>query len=145
MQIQLKEFFKKNLGDIQNRRIQDMVVKLMPYNFRFHHITGKSNHIEDCFSRLTRQIRETEHFDIGEPILADHTTIKKIGTKSDVEIDDPWVEKLAKSASADFKYQIMIQHLEVKTKREHIPKDCEIAEMLSYYNKLSVFTLKDCR
>merc|ERR1712215_167529 len=78
-------------------------------------------------------------------ILADHATIKKIGTKSDVEIEDLWVEKLAKSVSADFKYQIMIQHLEVKTKREHIPKDCKIAEMLSYYNKLSVFTLKDGR
>ena len=56
-----------------------------------------------------------------------------------------WDEELAKLASADFKYQIMIQHLEVKTKPEHIPKDCEIAEMLSYYNKLSVFTLKDGR
>ena len=63
--------------------------------------------------------------------------------KSDVEIEDPWVEKLAKYASADFKYQIMIQHLEVKTKRENIPKDCEIADMASYYDKLSVLTLKN--
>merc|ERR1711895_34296 len=94
----IEGIFQKNLGDIQNRSIQDMVGKLMPYNFRFHHIPGKSNSIADCFSRLTRQIRETEHFDIGEPILADHATIKKIGIKSYVDIEDPWVEKLAKSA-----------------------------------------------
>ena len=120
-----------------------MVCKLMPYNFRFHHIPGKTNQIADCFSRLTRQIRETEHFEIGDPILADHAMIKKISVKSDVEIDDPWVEKLAKSASSDFKYQIMIQHLEVKTEHKHIPKDCEMADMGSYFGRLSVLTLKN--
>merc|ERR1712002_416962 len=52
--------FQKNLGDIQNKRIQDMIVKLICYNFKFHHIPGKSNKIADCFSRLTRRIRETE-------------------------------------------------------------------------------------
>ena len=65
--------------------------------------------------------------------------------KSDVQIEDTWVKELAKSASADFKYKLMIQHLEVKTEFEHIPKDCEIAEMGTYFKKLSVFTLKDGR
>ena len=37
----------------------------------------------------------------------------------------------------------MIQHLEVKTKHENIPKDCEIADMGSYYDTLSVVTLKN--
>merc|ERR1712236_154847 len=77
----LEGIFQKNLGDIQNKRIRDMVEKLMCYNFKFHHIPGKSNKIADCFSRITRRIRETEHFDISEPILADHATIKKVGEK----------------------------------------------------------------
>ena len=55
-----------------------MVAKLMCYNFKFHHIPGKSNKIADCFSRVTRRIRETEHYDITDPILADHATIKKV-------------------------------------------------------------------
>ena len=75
----LEGIFQKNLGDIQNKRIQDMVGKLMCYNFKFHQIPAKSNKITDCFSRLTRRIRETENFDISEPILADHATIKKVG------------------------------------------------------------------
>merc|ERR1712215_643163 len=104
----IEGIFQKNLGDIQNKRIQHMVGKLMPYNFRFHHILGKTSQIVDCFSRLTRQIRETEHFEIRDPILADHAMTKKISAKSDVEKYDPWVEKLATSASSDFKYQIMI-------------------------------------
>ena len=75
----MEGIFQKNLADIQNKRIQDMVTKLMCYNFKFHHIPGKSNRIADCFSRMTRRIRETEHFDIAEPILADHATKKRWG------------------------------------------------------------------
>ena len=120
-----------------------MVGKLMYYNFKFHHIPGKSNKIADCFSRLTRRIRETEHFEISEPILADHATIKKVGIKSGVQIEDPWVEKLAKAASGDIKYNLMVQHLETKTEFTNIPKECELSGMGTYYDRLSVCTLKD--
>ena len=120
-----------------------MVGKLMCYNFKFHHIPGKSNKIADCFSRLTRRIRETEHFDISEPILADHATIKKVGRKSGVQIEDPWVERLARAASGDIKYNLMVQHLETKTEFTNIPKECELSGMGSYYDRLSVCTFKD--
>ena len=141
----LEGIFQKNLGDIQNKRIQDMVAKLMCYNFKFHHIPGKSNKIADCFSRLTRRIRETEHFDIADPILADHATIKKVGRKSGVQIEDPWVERLARAASADIKYNVMVQHLETKTGFTNIQKsqECELSGMGSYYDRLSVCTLND--
>ena len=43
----LEGIFQKNLGDIKNRRIRDMVEKMMCYNFKFHHIPGKSNRIAD--------------------------------------------------------------------------------------------------
>ena len=117
-----------------------MVERLMGYNFKFHHIPGKSNKIADCFSRLTRRIRETEHFDIAEPILADHATIKKVGRKSRVQIEDPWVEKLARAASTDIKYNVMVQHLETRTGFQAIQKsqECELSAMGSYYNRLSV-------
>ena len=78
----LEGIFQKNLGDIRNKRIRDMVEKMMCFNFKFHHIPGKSNTIAYCFRRLTRRIREAKHFSISEPILADHATIKKVGRKS---------------------------------------------------------------
>merc|ERR1712215_415737 len=84
----IEGIFQKNLGDIENKRIQRMVAKLMPYRFTFHHIPGKSNKIADCLSRLTRQIRETEHFELADPVLADHAVIKKIAVKSDIQVDD---------------------------------------------------------
>ena len=87
----------------------------MCFNFKFHHIPGKSNTIADCFSRLTRRIREAEHFSISEPILTDHATIKKVGRKSNLQEEDRWVERLARTASMDIKYNVMVQHLEMKT------------------------------
>ena len=54
-----------------------------------------------------------------------------------------WGEKLAKTASVDIKYNVMVQHLETKTDIASIPKECELSDMASYYRKLSVCTLND--
>ena len=119
-----------------------MVEQMLCYNFKFHHISCKKNEITDCFSRLTRSIREAEHFGLEEPILADRSVIKKIGVKTKFQAEDPWVENLANSAMMDTNYNIMIQHLETGADILEIPKDCELQEMASYFKKLSVFTLK---
>ena len=55
----------------------------------------------------------------------------------------PWIEKLARSAMSDLEYKVMIQHLEVQTEHKHIPKECEMSQMGSYFDKLSVETLKN--
>ena len=60
----LEGIFNKNLGDIKNKRIRDMIERMMGYILKFPHIPGKENEIADCFSRLTRRIREEEHFSI---------------------------------------------------------------------------------
>ena len=86
---------------------------------------------------MTRRIRETEHFDIAESILADHATIKKVGRKSKVQTEDPWVERLAKVASTDIQYQVMVQQLETGEEFESIQKskDCELSLMGTYFNR----------
>ena len=50
-----------------------------------------------------------------------------MGRKSGVQIEDPWVERLARAASADIKYNVMVQHLETKSKFGNIPKECELS------------------
>ena len=74
-----------------------MIEQLMCYNLVFHHIPGEKNKIADCLSRLTRRIREAEHFALSDPILGNYAKINKIAHKSKVKTDDPWVEKLAMS------------------------------------------------
>ena len=41
----LEGIFNKPLGDIKNRRIRDMVEKLMCYTFKFHHVPAEKNQI----------------------------------------------------------------------------------------------------
>ena len=62
----------------ENKRIRAMVEKMMCLNLKFHHIAGTTNAIADCLSRLTRKIREAEHFPLSDPILADYAAVKKI-------------------------------------------------------------------
>ena len=90
--------FAKPLGYIENKRIHAMVEKMMCFNLKFHHIAGTKNAIADCMSRLTRKIREAEHFPLSDPILADYAVVKKIAYKSEIETEDPWVEKLTTAA-----------------------------------------------
>ena len=65
-----------------------------------------------------------------------------MGRKSGVQIEDPWVERLARAASGDIKYNVMVQHLETKTEVTNISKECELSGMGSYYDRLSVCTLR---
>ena len=52
------------------------------------------------------------------------------------------MEKLANSAMLDTNYNIMIQHLETGDNIQKIPKEYELQELASYFQKLSVFDLK---
>ena len=73
--------FNKPLGEIKNRRIRSMIEEMMTFNLVFHHIPGVKNEIADCLSRLTRRIREAEHFSLNEPMLGSYATVKKFNCK----------------------------------------------------------------
>ena len=108
----------------------------------FHNIPGEKNKIADCLSRLTRRIREAEHFVLSDPILGNYAKINKIAYKSKVETEDPWVEKLAIAAMSDPEYVTMIAHIENGTDLNDIPKDSELANMRSNWKDLSMITIK---
>merc|ERR1712030_151242 len=56
----LEGMFSKTLDKHKNLRIRAMIEKLMIYNLVFHHVPGENNTIVDCFSRLTREIKEDQ-------------------------------------------------------------------------------------
>ena len=107
----LEGMFNKPLSEIKNRRIRNMIEKLMVFNFKFHHIPGVENKIADCLSRLTRRIRATEHFSLSEPTLGNYYKVKRISNSSPVECDDPWVQDLAVIASNAASYMNMVSHI----------------------------------
>ena len=106
----------------------------------------KKNQIVDCFSRLTREIQEAEHFDVCDSVLADHKVISKIKTirasKKPTQEDDPWVEHLGKVAMTDQDYISIIHNIESGTAFKDIDKECELSKFHNFQNNLSVITLK---
>ena len=69
--------FNKTLDQHKNLRIRAMIEKMAGYNFTFHHIGAEENRIADCLSRLTRNIREAEHFSLGDTRLADEDKVEQ--------------------------------------------------------------------
>ena len=122
-----------------------MIEKLMAFNFKFHHIPGVENKIADCLSRLTRRIRETEHFSLSEPTLESYAKVKRVSTTIPVECDDPWVQDLAVTASTDANYMNMVSHIELGTEISEMSQECELSQLSSDYKRLSTLTLKGGR
>ena len=77
-------------------------------------------------SRLTRNIREAEHFSLADEEhfrLADEEKVeqlKKVKSvkTSKIEEDDEWVEYLGNVAMTDADYLRMIHHLEAGSEKE---------------------------
>ena len=123
-----------------------MIEKLMGVTFKFHYVPAERNEIADCFSRLTREIREAEHFEVCDSVLADHKLIKKIKkvrtSKKATQEDDPWVEHLGIVAMTDQDYVNMIHNIESGTDFKNVDKECELAKFHNFQNNISVITLK---
>ena len=142
----LEGMFMKTLDKHKNLRIRSMIEKLMGYNFVFHHVPAENNHIGDCFSRLTREIKEAEHFCLCDTILRDHkkieARIKSIKNSNTLTEDDMLVEHLGNVAMSDRDYITMVHHIEAGTDMAEIDKECELSKLHNYKDRLSVTTLK---
>ena len=80
---------------------------------------------------------------MADPILADYAVVKKLkGYKDNIEIDDPWVQRLATAAMEDTDYITMIHHIEASTEPRDMPKDCELADLSGCWRNLSVTTIE---
>ena len=50
------QMLNKNLCDIQNRRLQNVIERVQLYNFYTEHISGQSNKVCDALSRLCKSV-----------------------------------------------------------------------------------------
>merc|ERR1712105_457411 len=117
---------------------------------------GEDNTIVDCFSRLTREIKEVQHYSLCDTVKLSDTAAKhqaegktsfsvkaiKRGNLNKPTEDDPWVEYLGEVAMRDSDYLAMVHHIEAGTDIKDINKDCELSKCHNYKDRLSVITLK---
>ena len=128
-----------------------MIEKLMIYNLVFHHVAGENNTIVDCFSRLTREIKEAQHYSLCDTIKLSESAARlqsegktgfsvkaiKHGNSNKPTEEDPWVEFLGEVAMSDSDYLTMVHHLEAGTDIKNISKDCELSKCHNYKDKLT--------
>merc|ERR1712030_103564 len=122
----LEGMFTKTLDKHRNLRIRAMIEKLMVFNMTFHHVPGEKNTIVDCFSRLTREIKEAQHYSLCDMVKLSESATRlqsegktgfsvkaiKHGHSNRPTEDDPWVEYLGEVAMTDSEYITMVHHLE---------------------------------
>ena len=110
-----------------------------------YYVSAERNEIADCFSRLTQEIKEAEHFEVCDSVFANHKLIKKIKkvrtSKKATQEDDPWVEHLGIVAMTDQDYVNMIHNIESGTDFKNVDKECELAKFHHFQNNLSVITV----
>ena len=154
--LSLEGMFTKTLDKHKNLRIRAMIEKLMVFNMTFHHVPGEKHNIVDCFSRLTREIREAQHYSLCDTIKLSDSAAKlhqqgqtgfsvkaiKRGTTTRPIEDDPWVDFLGEVAMGDNEYLTMVHHIEAGTDIKDISTDCELQKCHNYKDQLGVITLK---
>merc|ERR1712002_363028 len=119
-------------------------------------VPGEKNTIVDCFSRLTREIKEAQHYSLCDTIKLSDTAARlhsqgktgfsvkaiKHGTSNRPTEDDPWVDYFGEVAMSDNEYITMVHHLEAGTDIRDISKNCELRKCHNYKDQLGVITPK---
>ena len=121
----LLDLLHKPLCDIENRRLQKILIRAQIYNFVPHHVPAERNEIADALSRLCGVVSRTEHSPEDNIRLLPMSKRAAI-YKKELEIKDPLVESLAEAGGKDFDYINMLQDVENKTEFRFLPDDSEL-------------------
>ena len=87
----------KPIADIENRRHQKILSRLMNYNFKGTHIPGVDNRIADALSRLCRKVVDTHHYTQNMPRILSMSK-KAVIYEKQLEVLDPLLVELARLA-----------------------------------------------
>ena len=110
----LLDMLGKPLCDIENKRLQKILIRAQNYNFVPHHVPAERNEIADCLSRLCGVISRTELTPDDNILLL--PMIKRAAVhKKELEIRDPLLERLAEIGWKDFDYINVLKNAENKT------------------------------
>ena len=97
----------KPLCDIENKRLQRILIRAQNYNFNTYHVPAENNEICDALSRLCGVISRTEHSPDDNIRLLPMSKNAAVYRK-ELETKDPLVENLAEIGGRDFDYVNML-------------------------------------
>ena len=108
------DMLQKPLCDIQNKRLQKILMRAQYYNFNTHHIPATSNKIADALSRLCGLISKTHHTPCDNIRLLGMSKKAAI-YKKHMKVEDPLVIQLGIQAGLDLEYVEMVNLKENRT------------------------------
>ena len=104
----------KHTSDVDNRSLQQILIRAGNYNWKTTYIRGKENRVVDTLSRLCRSICTYLYkYEKNIPILMTLSTRKALRAKQ-LEREDPLVLQLAELGSEDEEYVNMLNCLETE-------------------------------
>ena len=123
--------FLKDLGVIENRRLQRLREKVIDYSFEVKWVAGKTHHIADALSRHP-----------VDTVAAHDHSLNTI-----LHAADPLLTPLLEAAKEDEVYSRLVQAVHTKTKaqvKSLLPTD-PLRQFLSFWDELSIYENEEGR
>ena len=119
----------KDLCEIKNRRLQNILERVQVYNWKTEHISSDKNKVCDALSRLCKSISGYSRYYPNDPPRLLNLSKRLAKHVKELEIFDPLVQEMAEMASLDEDYLLMLTQLENKVQ---ISEMSESSELRSY-------------
>ena len=134
----------KDLIKIKNPKHNRILTSIQHIIFReVIHISGSSNQLADCLSRLTTTVRlEGEEMKMDKPRILGLSSCRARLIKQ-LDTEDPLVQNLAAVASLDENYLEMMRHIENRTHPKQIPVNCELKRVEGALADMRVVTMNN--
>ena len=128
----LLDFLDKSFCEVRNRRLQNILERGQPYNWKVEHIVSEKNKVCDALSRLCKSVAGySRYYPITPPRLLDLS--KKLAKHvKQLEKYDPLVQEMSEDASLDSDYLAMLVAIENKV------EDSELRSLSGCKDKISV-------
>ena len=137
----LLDLLDKNLCEVRNRRLQNILERMQPYNWKVEHLVSEKNRVCDALSRLCRSVvGYSRYYPNTPPRLLDLSKRLAKHVKQ-LEKYDQRVQEMSEEASLDAVYLLLLSSIENKVEMKDLPADSELRSFSGCKDNISVAEL----
>ena len=136
--IGLLSLLEKNLCEVRNHRLQTILERMQPYNWKMEHIVSEKNRVCDALSRLCKNVAGySRYYPNTPPRLLDLSKRLAKHTKQ-IEKFDPLMQEMSKEGSRDADYLLLLSSIENKVEMKDLPPESELRFYSGCKDEISV-------
>ena len=134
----LLDLLNKNLCEIRNRRLQNILERVQGYNWEVEHIQSEKNHVCDALSRLCKTVAGYSRYYPNTPPRLLNLSKRLAKHTKQLETYDPLVQEMSEVASLDTDYLLLLSAIENKVEIKDLPLDSELRAYSGCRDTISV-------